>query len=87
MLTESALINVYNVFFRPDAFSQESRCPNEYASWSKSQCSSTETPSGTGLVWNEKGTDLLRRDIPFPIFFLPQTRITEISKIEQCYNR
>ncbi|XP_045455287.1 nicastrin [Melitaea cinxia] len=76
-----------NVTMRPDAFSQESRCPNEYASWSKSQCSSTETPSGTGLVWNEKGTDLLRRDIPFPIFFLPQTRITEISKIEQCYNR
>ncbi|CAH2099957.1 unnamed protein product [Euphydryas editha] len=72
---------------RPDAFSQESRCPNEYASWSKSQCSSTKTPSGIGLVWNEKGTDLLRRDIPFPIFFLPQARMSEISKIEQCYNR
>ncbi|XP_050360014.1 nicastrin [Nymphalis io] len=76
-----------NITMRPDAFSQESRCPNQYSSWSKSQCPSTQASSGSKLFWNEKGTDLLRRHIPFPIFFLPQTRITEISKIEQCFNK
>ncbi|KAJ2946436.1 hypothetical protein O0L34_g12478 [Tuta absoluta] len=64
------------------SFTQESRCPNEYYSAAGSQCS---TSSAGGIVWNEMGTGLLRRDIPFPIFFLPESRIEEINKIQICY--
>lgn len=72
------------IYFRPDAFSQESRCPNEYSVGPGSQCSPSHIG---GIVWNEKGTDLIRRDIPFPIFFLPQSRITEIDKIKECFEK
>ncbi|KAI5632519.1 nicastrin domain-containing protein [Phthorimaea operculella] len=66
------------------SFTQESRCPNEYYSAAGSQCS---TSSAGGIVWNEMGTSLIRRDIPFPIFFLPESRIEEINKIQNCYER
>ncbi|XP_028165735.1 nicastrin [Ostrinia furnacalis] len=66
------------------AFTQDSKCPNEYSSGPGSTCSSAE-PAGS--VWNEKGTNLIRRDIPFPIFFLPESRLEEIKKIEECYER
>ncbi|XP_072936066.1 nicastrin [Epargyreus clarus] len=72
-----------NATVRPEAFSQESQCPNEYSS-TESTCSTTK-PGGT--VWNAKGTGLLRRNIPFPIFYLPQSRAEEIVKIEKCYSR
>ncbi|CAH0405938.1 unnamed protein product [Chilo suppressalis] len=64
------------------AFSQDSRCPNEYFSGPGSTCSSLEPSSS---VWNEGGTNLMRRDIPFPIFFIPESRLEEINKIEQCF--
>ncbi|CAH0722537.1 unnamed protein product, partial [Brenthis ino] len=73
-----------NPSIRPDAFSQESRCPNEYSVGPGTQCSFSHIG---GIVWNEKGTDLIRRDIPFPIFFLPQPRITEIDKIKECFEK
>ncbi|XP_052737309.1 nicastrin [Bicyclus anynana] len=72
-----------NATMSPEFFSQESKCPNEYSSDPHlSQC-----VKPGGIVWNEKGTGLLRRDIPYPIFFLPKTRIDDVSKIEDCYNR
>ncbi|XP_073943574.1 nicastrin [Choristoneura fumiferana] len=64
------------------SFTQESMCPNEYASEPGSQC-----PAPDKSVWNKGGTGLIRRDIPFPIFFLPASRLEEIVKIEQCYER
>lgn len=70
--------------FSATAFSQESRCPNEYSSAPGSTCQSAVAG---GIVWNDKGTGLLRRDIPFPIFFLPESRSKEIDKIEQCYEK
>ncbi|XP_069354444.1 nicastrin isoform X1 [Maniola hyperantus] len=72
-----------NATMSPDFFTQESRCPNEYSADPDSQCSSSQAG---GIVWNERGTGLLRRDIPYPIFFLPKARIDEIKKIEECYN-
>lgn len=65
-------------------FSHELRCPNEYSSGPGSACSSSQ--SG-GIVWNEKGTGLLRKDIPYPVFYLPASRIEEIEKIEECFKR
>ncbi|XP_049887276.1 nicastrin [Pectinophora gossypiella] len=73
-----------NATAKVDEFSQESRCPNEYYSGPGSQCSST---AAGGIVWNNKGTGLIRRDIPFPIFYLPDTRIEEVVKIQKCYER
>ncbi|XP_047523406.1 nicastrin [Pieris napi] len=71
-----------NATMRPSSFSQESKCPNEYSAAPGSTCSSSgET------VWNTKGTGLLRKDIPFPIFFVPDSKTDEIEKIEKCYNR
>ncbi|CAK1548578.1 unnamed protein product [Leptosia nina] len=67
---------------RPTAFSHESKCPNEYSAGPGSTCSSQDSN-----VWNSKGTGLLRRDIPFPIFFVPDSKVDEIDKIEKCYNR
>ncbi|KAG7304405.1 hypothetical protein JYU34_011346 [Plutella xylostella] len=72
-----------SVKIRSKSFTQESRCPNEYYSGPNSQCSS----DGGGVVWNEKGTALLRRNIPFPVFYLPQSRAEEIDKIQNCYER
>ncbi|XP_053601840.1 nicastrin [Plodia interpunctella] len=72
-----------NVTMSAHAFTQDSKCPNEYSSGPGSQCSSQNSAS----VWNEAGTDLLRRDIPFPIFYLPESKIEEIEKIENCYER
>ncbi|CAH0600525.1 unnamed protein product [Chrysodeixis includens] len=68
----------------PTAFSQESRCPNEYSSAPGNTCSSTVAG---GIVWNTKGTGLLRRNIPFPIFYLPQSKSDEIDKIQVCYEK
>ncbi|XP_068628327.1 nicastrin isoform X2 [Battus philenor] len=68
----------------PTSFTQESRCPNEYSSDAGSQCSSN--PSN-GIVWNMNGTGLIRRDIPYPVFYLPDAHIDEIEKIEKCYKR
>lgn len=65
-------------------FSQESQCPNEYSSAAGTSCSVTEPGR---ITWNDKGTGLLRRDIPFPIFYLPISRSSEIEKIDQCYQR
>lgn len=65
---------------RAMSFSQESQCPNEYASDPESQCSAKS-------VWNKKGTGLLRRDIPFPILFLSIEHNEEINQIEECYKR
>ncbi|XP_075985469.1 nicastrin [Anticarsia gemmatalis] len=73
-----------NATHSPSSFTQESRCPNEYYSGPNSTCSSSVAG---GIVWNEKGTGLLRRDIPFPIFYLPKSRSEEIVKIEQCYEK
>ncbi|KAM3966462.1 nicastrin [Aphomia sociella] len=73
-----------NATLGTSAFTQDSKCPNEYSSGPGSQCSSA---SSNGKVWNEKGTDLLRSDIPFPIFFLPESRFEEITKIEDCHDR
>ncbi|XP_013167231.1 PREDICTED: nicastrin [Papilio xuthus] len=67
---------------RPKTFSQESTCPNEVSSDPASQC-----PASSGVSWNMGGTGLLRRNIPFPIFYLPQTRIEEIDKINNCFQR
>ncbi|XP_013195444.2 nicastrin [Amyelois transitella] len=72
-----------NATIRANGFTQDSQCPNGYASGPGSQCLS----GNGGIVWNEAGTDLLRRDIPFPIFFLPESKIDEIEKIEDCYKR
>ncbi|CAG9783039.1 unnamed protein product [Diatraea saccharalis] len=66
------------------AFSQDSKCPNEYFSGPGSTCSSTESSAS---VWNERGSNLMRQDIPFPIFFLPESRLDEIKKIEECFQR
>ncbi|CAH2267190.1 jg2922 [Pararge aegeria aegeria] len=72
-----------NATMSPNFFTQESQCPNEYSSDPRlGQC-----VKPGGIVWNEKGTGLLRRDIPYPIFFLPKARIGDITKIEECYNR
>ncbi|XP_030028007.2 nicastrin isoform X1 [Manduca sexta] len=73
-----------NVNDSATSFTQDSRCPNEYSSGPGSLCSSSQAG---GVVWNEKGTGLLKRDIPFPIFFLPQSRSEEIVKIRDCYER
>lgn len=62
------------------SFTQESTCPNEDTSAPGSMC-----PSSSGLVWNKKGTGLLRKDIPFPILYLPESRLSEIDKINECY--
>lgn len=70
------------LIFRTVSFTQESMCPNEYASEPGSQC-----PAQDKSMWNKEGTGLIRRDIPFPIFFLPASRLEEIVKIEQCYER
>ncbi|KAH9634004.1 hypothetical protein HF086_001206 [Spodoptera exigua] len=61
-------------------FSQDMSCPNDYSAAEGSSCSD-------GVVWNPKGTGLLRRDIPFPIFYLPESRSQEIDKIDECYQR
>ncbi|KAJ8734054.1 hypothetical protein PYW07_014605 [Mythimna separata] len=66
------------------SFSQETRCPNEYSSSYGSTCSDS---AAGGITWNEKGTGLLRRDIPFPIFYLPISKTFEIEKLDQCYLR
>nr|XP_021182920.2 nicastrin [Helicoverpa armigera] len=73
-----------NVTRSAPSFSQESRCPNEYSSADGSTCSTDITG---GIVWNERGTGLLRADIPFPIFYLPESRAVEVEKIDQCYRR
>lgn len=73
-----------NATLGTSSFTQDSKCPNEYSSGPGSQCSSI---SKDNKVWNEKGTDLLRKNIPFPIFFLPESRYEEITKIEGCYER
>lgn len=62
-------------------FSQDISCPNDYSAAEGSSC------SAGGVVWNPKGTGLLRRDIPFPIFYLPESRSQEIDKIDECYQR
>ncbi|KAL0850203.1 hypothetical protein ABMA28_012067 [Loxostege sticticalis] len=83
--TNVAGILVYEDAYQiTSAFTHDSKCPNEYSSGPGSTCSSSEPE---GFVWNEKGTDLMRRDIPFPMFFLPESRIEEIKKIEECYQR
>lgn len=66
------------------SFTQESRCPNEYSSAPNSTCLSSKSD---GNVWNKQGSGLLRRDIPFPIFYLPESRSEEIDKIRDCYER
>lgn len=72
---------VFYIFdFRPEFFSPETQCPNENSAGSDGQCAGD-------VVWNENGSGLLRRDIPFPIFFLPSSRIQEIDKIIQCHDR
>ncbi|CAG4922292.1 unnamed protein product [Colias eurytheme] len=73
-----------NATMRPTAFSQESRCPNEYSAGPGSTCSSSQAG---GIVWNDHGTGLLRRDVPFPIFFLPESKADEMVKIVKCYNK
>ncbi|CAK1599778.1 unnamed protein product [Parnassius mnemosyne] len=80
----AGIIVYHNATTRPTTFSQESKCPNEYSSGPGSQCLSSPTSSN---VWNEGGTGLIRRDIPYPIFYIPQTRLEEIEKIENCYKR
>lgn len=70
-------------YFSASAFTHDSKCPNQYSSGPGSTCSSDPGR----FVWNEKGTNLMRRDIPFPIFFLPESRIDEIKTIEECYER
>ncbi|KAJ0181165.1 hypothetical protein K1T71_003250 [Dendrolimus kikuchii] len=62
------------------SFTQESRCPNEYSSGFENQCSSSSS-----FVWNDQGTGLLRRNIPFPIFYLPDSKMDQIEKIQECY--
>ncbi|XP_059049016.1 nicastrin [Achroia grisella] len=73
-----------NATLGTSAFTQDSKCPNEYTSGPGSQCSSDLQDN---KVWNENGSDLLRTDIPFPIFFLPESRFEEITKIETCFER
>ncbi|CAH2068575.1 unnamed protein product, partial [Iphiclides podalirius] len=79
----AGILIYHNSTMRPTKFSQESNCPNEYSSDPNSQCPSKTT----GVAWNEGGTGLLRRDIPFPIFYLPHSRNKEIEKIDKCYKR
>ncbi|CAG9575785.1 unnamed protein product [Danaus chrysippus] len=69
-----------NATERPDFFSPETQCPNENSVGPDGKCAGD-------VVWNENGSGLLRRDIPFPIFFLPSSRISEIDKITQCHDR
>lgn len=68
----------------PSFFTHDTRCPNEFSSADGNQCSSSKEG---GVVWNEKGTGLLKREIPFPIFFIPESRYEEIEKINHCFGR
>ncbi|XP_041974458.1 nicastrin [Aricia agestis] len=78
----AGILVFHNATARPSSFSHELKCPNEYYNTKESKC-----PSSNGLVWNEIGTGLLRRDIPYPIFYLPNSKIDVINQIEQCFER
>ncbi|XP_066260792.1 nicastrin [Euwallacea similis] len=58
-------------------FSHESKCPNERFSADSAQCPING--------WNPWGTDLLYRDIPFPMFYLEDEN--KINIIRDCFQK
>lgn len=70
-------IILINDFSKVTTFSHESKCPNQFSSYSRNNSCSKE--------WNPPGTNLLYEDFGFPIYFVNDQ--DEIEKILNCFEQ